>query len=209
MSHPSFDEFRSAYRETSSVSNRPVATDAPVDADFAATIAALGGKTFDGGLYRVCRGDEIRIATEAMRNMFPEYRKRITAFAYDWLGRHFVIDNARVEGGKPLILLMEPGAGETLEIPAPIVEFHNSILLTHRQDALAAAFYDSWKQLDPPEINHEDCIGYRVPLFLGGDDTVENLERTNMSVYLEISAQLRARTRTLKDGQTIGDIRIR
>jgi hypothetical protein len=35
-----------------------------------------------------------------------------------------------------------------------------------------------------------ECIGYRVPLFLGGSDTVENLEKVDLDVYWHLHGQL-------------------
>src|SRR3954471_13674702 len=71
--------------------------------DLARTLSALGGKTFNHGLYRALRTDQIQEATLAMEAVFPEYRGRIVPFAFDWLGRHFASDRARVEKGHPQV----------------------------------------------------------------------------------------------------------
>ena len=39
------------------------------------------------------------------------------------------------------------------------------------------------------EIEFGRCAGYKVPLFLGGDDIVENLEDSDMEVYWEVLTQ--------------------
>ncbi len=148
-------------------------------------------------------------ATINICNVFPEFEKRVTAFAFDWLGRHFVVDHQRKENNKPLILLLEPGAGEAMQIPVPIEAFHNSELTEFVDDALAAQFFGRWRTKDSSNIKFDKCVGYKVPLFLGGSDTVENLELTDMSIYTEICGQLRNKIRTLPEGAVIRDLLIR
>lgn len=168
---------------------------------------ALGGKTFNHGIYRVLRADQITAATQAMEGVFPEYRGRIVPFAFDWLGRHFAIDRGRVEKGQPLILMLEIGAGEAMEIPASVLEFHNVELVDYTNDALAATFWQQWRSDNPTDLAFTDCVGYKVPLFLGGPDVLANLEAIDLSVYVEISGQLRNKIRTLAPGQSIRSVR--
>jgi hypothetical protein len=46
-------------------------------------------------------------------------------------------------------------------------------------------------------------VGYRVPLFLGGTDTVENLERGDMDVYWSLTSQAAAQVAALPEGTPI------
>ena len=39
-------------------------------------------------------------------------------------------------------------------------------------------------------LKHNECAGYKVPLFLNGDDVVDNLEISDMEVYWEIMMPL-------------------
>jgi hypothetical protein len=52
----------------------------------------------------------------AINGAFPDFATRACPFGSDWLGRLFAVDSARVENGEPLVLMMEPGTGEVLEI---------------------------------------------------------------------------------------------
>ena len=38
--------------------------------------------------------------------------------------------------------------------------------------------------------SYKNCVGYKVPLFLGGKDAISNYEETDMEVYWSISAQI-------------------
>jgi hypothetical protein len=167
---------------------------------------ALGGKTFNHGLYRVLRSDQIQASTQAMEAAFPEYRGRIVTFAFDWLGRHFASDRGRVEKGHPQVLMLEVGAGEAMEIPASVVDFHNVELVDYTDDALAVPFWRGWRKENPTDLAFTDCVGYKVPLFLGGADVLHNLELIDLSVYVEVCGQLRNKVRTLRPGQSIRSV---
>ena len=61
-----------------------------------------------------------------MEGVFPEFAGRIVPFGYDWLGRHFALDLGRVKEGVPRVLMLEVGAGEAVQIPTSIEDFHNT-----------------------------------------------------------------------------------
>jgi hypothetical protein len=181
----SLERFKSAFAGTARCS-RPFAGqlgDITVP-DLALIIGELGGQTFNHGLYRVFRADQLASAREAMEGVFPEYRGRIVPFGFDWLGRHFASDLARVENGKPMVLMLEVGAGEAMEIPASALDFHNVELVEYADDALSAPFWSQWRAGNPSDLKFTDCVGYKVPLFLGGADVVANLEVIDLSVYV-------------------------
>ena len=166
-------------------------------------IAAFGGKTFCYGLYRILRGDQISEATEAMEGVFPEFSKRIVPFGYDWLGRYFAVDLGRISGGAPQVLMLEVGAGEAMQIPTSIEDFHNIELVNYVDDALAFLFWNQWRENNSKPLAYSTCVGYKVPLFLGGADDLTNLEIIDLSVYVHICGQLRSKILSLPAGQTI------
>jgi len=104
--------------------------------------------------------------------------------------------------------MLEFGAGEAMQIPVDPVTFHEQELVEHADDALARPFFLQWQAVVPTTIRHDQCIGYKVPLFLGGTDTVDNLEICDLSVYWHVCGQLRTKARALKEGQTISDMDI-
>lgn len=62
-----------------------------------------------------------------------------------------------------------------------------------REPALAAPFFESWAQANPDLIPLAVTrwVGYKVPLFPGGKDTLDNLEVIDLEVYWSVSGQLR------------------
>ena len=57
-------------------------------------------------------------------------------------------------------------------------------------------------------LKADECVGYRVPLFLGGQDVVDNLEVSDLGVYWSLCAQLRQGTRDLPTGTSIGSVSV-
>lgn len=164
--------------------------------------------SFQNGIYRLHDAQTGPRADAWVAESFPRFASRACPFGYDWLGRQFAVDSRRLEGGEPLVLLFEPGTGQTLEIPFSFTAFHER-LDDLREPALAASFFESWAQSNPDLIPLAvtQCVGYKVPLFLGGKDTLENLEVIDLEVYWSISGQLRAGARVLPPGTSIGHVR--
>jgi hypothetical protein len=171
-------------------------------------LGQYGGVSFNQGLYRVHPVSAMPLWTTTVAKAFPDYSNRIFCFSYDWLGRHFAIDSHRQENGQCHILMLEPGTGQTLEIPAGFRGFHDTELVEHQNEALAANFYREWLAANGAVPSPSECIGYKKPLFLGGKDAVENLELIDLDVYWTISGQLLLKIRDLPVGTKIGTVSI-
>jgi hypothetical protein len=168
---------------------------------------AFAGCSFEQGLYRVHDGVTGPLALSWVTSYFPQFAGRACPFSQDWLGRQFAVDYGRLEDGEPLVLLFEPGTGEVLEIPFSFTRFHEQ-LDALREPALAASFFAAWTGTRPGvlPLDARHCAGYKVPLFLGGSDSAENLEIVDLDVYWSVSAQLRHGTRVLPPGSSIGQV---
>ncbi len=149
-------------------------------------LASVGGMTFLNGMYRVFAPSETGKWQKIVEEAFPAYKNQMNVFAFDWLGRVFALSRE-----KDKVLLMEPGTGEVLAIPADIVEFHDVEIAEYSEDSLASEFFDEWYEANQHYVlKHNECAGYRVPLFLNGDDNIGNLEVSDMEVYWGIMSQL-------------------
>lgn len=170
-------------------------------------ITVLGGKSFESGLYSVYRFDEIDRATKLVENCFSGLRGNVIVFGYDWSGRQFLLDKRNNFEGESLVSVVDLGGGDGFDIPASVYDFHNVVLLESTEDVLAASFYNQWLENNDP-VKSATCIGYKVPLFLGGEDLETNLEEIDLLVYLELCGQLMNKVKSLPDGKTIGSIEI-
>jgi hypothetical protein len=165
----------------------------------------FAGASFAAGLYRVHDEQSGPGAQALICDAFAEFAGRICPFGYDWLGRQFVVDTGRLVDGQSLVLLLEPGTGEALEIPASFVGFHDEELIEYPDAALAIELLNesSGKHPDTLPLRRDSCIGYQVPLFLGGQDVIENLEVSDLDVYWSIRGQLRLEVGNLPPGTSV------
>ena len=151
-----------------------------------AFLKAFSGATFKNGLYRIHNINEIAKWTGIVEEAFPNYKGNILVFGYDWLGRQFAQNS---QTGK--ILLFEPGTGEVLSIPADFVMFHDEEIADYSEDSLASEFFEEWYESESGcDIPHDKCVGYKVPLFLNGEDNISNLEISDMDVYWGLMGQM-------------------
>lgn len=166
------------------------------------------GGSFGQGLYRLHSYASIDKWNKIVSEAFPDYKDRIECFGYDWLGRQFSLDKSRVVDGEEQILMFEPGTGEVLEIPCNFMQFHNEEIPDYHDACLASEFFNDWMRINNTILDQKECAGYKVLLFLGGADIVENLEKSDMEVYWSICAQLIKNTRNLPEGTKIKGIEI-
>jgi len=160
----------------------PITSGTPRAIGSAVTVAGLagsyGGCAFGDGIYRIHTATSASEADSMVAAAFPEYTSRIRCFGFDWLGRQFATDSARGLEADFEILMFEPGSGEVLQIPVALSEFHDREVVDFPDAVLAREFYRAWTASGGAEPTFGECIGYRVPLFLGGEDAVPNLELT-------------------------------
>jgi hypothetical protein len=170
-------------------------------------MATGGGRSFEGGLYRVHSIDSGHAADILVGEAFPEFVGRFRCFGYDWLGRQYAIDFDRGKTDDPAIIMFEPGTGEALEIPVLFSEFHDQELVDFGEESLARSFYSEWCTNGGISPGLRECVGYIKPLFLGGVDDVENLELSDSDVYWTIMGQLRMKVRMLSEGTLISEVK--
>ena len=171
-------------------------------------VSWAAGGWFDRGLYRLHTASTGLDGQAQADGAFPELRGRLSVFAYDWLGRQFALDFGRLEQGQPLVTMLDPGAGEALRIPSTFVEFHDEEIIDYRDAALACDFFTKWSVANEASLplGATQCVGYRVPLFLGGRDQLDNLELSDFDVYWTICGQLRVKTFDLPLGTPVDGI---
>ena len=146
----------------------------------------MSGRSFKEGIYRIHNYDEIKKWTKIVEDAFQKYTGHIRVFGYDWLGRQFAINI-----DTNTILLFEPGTGEVLDIPVDFYDFHNVEIAEYHEDSLASHFFEEWYESSKEcTLLHNECAGYKVPLFLNGNDDINNLEVSDMEVYWGVMSQL-------------------
>jgi hypothetical protein len=164
----------------------------PLPVGFPDLVIRFAGATFGDGLYRLYEPGEIGRWTGVAVDAFPDLAKRIVCFGMSWLGYQYALDVERTADDQPLTLLLDPGAAEAVEIPANFVGFHDEIVLEYPDAILGLDLFEEWRAEGQPPLEAGWCAGFRVPIFRGGEEAVENLEPVEAEAYWRRSAELRA-----------------
>ena len=89
------------------------------------------------------------------------------------------------------IITLKEGAGLNATVKDIAENPHNVEIVEYHEDSLASEFFNEWyEKQEHYVLKHNECAGYKVPLFLNGDDVVDNLEISDMEVYWEIMMPL-------------------
>jgi hypothetical protein len=158
------------------------------------------GATFGNGVYRIHPVEEIAKWTAIAEEMFPKYKKRIACFGSDWRGVQFALNASRKEEGQFLVQLLDPATAESLNIPANFATFHDVELVEYANDSLATETYEQWLNASGRPPARQECVGYKKPLQLGGEDDIANLEVIDMEVYWSFCTQIQQQSSSLAEG---------
>ena len=146
------------------------------------------GATFESGLYRVFSVDEVSVYSKYICQYYPQY-DGAEAFAVDWMGSLLITDPKSNSGG---CLLVEAGTSNTIRIPYSPLDFITSVAFEHHEEIFGSDLFYLWLRSSGESfVPHKKCIGFIKPMFLSGEYKVENLEVSDLSVYLEICGQLK------------------
>ncbi len=155
-------------------------------------MSRFGGYTFRDGLYRLHTAASARIADERVREAWPaRFAGRTACFGFNWRGDQFSLDPLRPdEDGEPQVMFYDFGTGDAWEVPATFLGFHDEILVDTAETAVEVSGFEQWRQQYPGMVPlaHEACVGYRVPLYLGGEDDLSNAEVSDVDVYMSMVA---------------------
>ena len=96
---------------------------------------------------------------------------------------------------------------EISELEDKFAHFINEMIPQNANDILALKLYKKWLRKNT-KPSYKNCVGYKVPLFLGGKDKISNYEESDMEVYWSISAQIISKIKNLPDGTVIDSFSI-
>ena len=134
---------------------------------------------------------------------------RLVAWAYDWVGRLWCLDLDRRVRGEPMVVRFEPGQVQWNDTRMRFAEFIGKELIDGREDLLSEAYYRDWRAQGGAAPKPDQCVGFRHPLFLGGEDDIPNLEVADLMVYVSITGQLATQVADLPPGTPIDSIKLR
>jgi len=163
-----------------------------------------GGCSIENGLYRFHTFKSSEEWALIITEYFEKYKKLIYPFGFDWMGRQFCFCPYN-----DLIYMFDPATGGDYELKQHPFLLHDDDFVNDTEDMLSAnLFAKVLKYNKMSSIPFNECLGYKLPLFLGGKDEIENYELQDMEVYWHIDSQLYKQAKELPPGTKIENIRI-
>jgi hypothetical protein len=143
-------------------------------------------ESFGSGLFRVVDSNNLEYFKRLVQSCFSELSDDIRVIGFDWLGRIFVSSDT----SDSKIYMCDAGSHEILEIPLGIKEFLNNEIPEYPDELFALDFYKEYISQGGISPSYDQCIGYKVPLFLGGLDDLSNIEQIDFDVFWTLMTQL-------------------
>lgn len=145
------------------------------------------GKPLLDGLFWFFLQSEKVEWTEVVQKFF-DLEMPIEVIGYDWQGNCYGIKKGDIKD----VLMFEVGTREILSLSCSLLEFVEDIYSGKQRTYLAKEFFDEWNEKENQKhkkIEYGKCIGYKIPLFLGGEDKISNLEYSDLDVYWSVLTQ--------------------
>ncbi|SER94526.1 hypothetical protein SAMN05216188_11813 [Lentzea xinjiangensis] len=134
-------------------------------------------------------------ALTMVREMFPELDD-VTFAAVDWLGRQYL----ETDG---VLAVFDPGSAEVRPHYHPTVD---EALAAAPDELLRTDLLAEWRARHPEPLAAGWCAGYRQPLFLGGEDSADNLEAVDLAAYWSTRGRTWLRVKDLPPDRRIGGV---
>lgn len=156
--------------------------------DAALSQRGVAGATFDNGLIRFHNVTSAGLAQQNLFDFFGERAGELTPFAFDWRGRHFC--RVQIEG-HDMAMRVDSAFNEA----SPLAEYAQTVAFLLDDEGAAefleeTSMKEAFSALDIFGLRFTDCVGLKVPAFLGGEESVDNLEVSDMDVYWTFNAQV-------------------
>jgi hypothetical protein len=173
----------------------------------------FSGCTFSQGVYRVHSAESATAANmlvaERAKLGLTELPLEFACFASDWLGRQFILEVERLWNNEPSVCLIDLVTLDVYGINATFETFHNEILVRQANDALDINMFREWAKINPElvPLRSTQIVGYRIPLSLGGEHELSNLELANPELELEFNLQIHEQIKDLPEGTPIKGVK--
>ena len=151
-------------------------------------MTAFSGRQFGNGLLTAFLNGDINKWHANVYNAFPITQGEFILFGHDWLGNCLGIATDGQDKGN--VVIFEIGTGEILSTGYDFQTFLNNEVPNNSNASLSSTFYREWLNRKGAPVKYGRCIGYKIPLFMGGKDDITNLEDSDMDVYWNIISQV-------------------
>lgn len=199
-----FKNFKLRFTESSCVEN-PLIEMKNIPFKYKELLLDCGGKSYDDGLYTIHTFKDSLKWTDLLSQYYGKFKDEIISFGHDWMGRQFCVPTQSNE----CILMFDPATQEDFFIDDNLLNFHNTILYNDKIEFLAQDLFEkALRHLKIVAIDYKKCIGFKIPLFLGGKEEISNYQICDLEVYWDFEYQLFHQVKNVPDGTKVNQVLI-
>ncbi|MFJ2746145.1 hypothetical protein ACIO3O_41525 [Streptomyces sp. NPDC087440] len=207
---PFLDRFPVTTPGTGTAISADPADEEYVPPPLAEVFGELAGATLADGLLRFHTPASARQAYLACVRLVPDVEERFYPFAFDWQGREMALDiGADGDDADRHVLVVDPGTGAGLATGLGLADWLAAASDEGAEaDPFAQQAYAHWCAAVPEAgaPAFDQVVGYRVPLFLAGEDDVHNQELRDRAEYFDTCTELALPTRRLPPGSELSSL---
>lgn len=166
----------------------------------------LPGCTFNNGLLRFHNEESGAVAQQCLFQCFGESAVELTPFAFDWLGRHYC--RVQIDGQD-----MAVRTDSAFQEASVITDFDKTVIyfleVDEAPDLLDIGLMERiFERLGVSGLKFTECIGFKIPPFLGGTEEISNFELNNIDVYWTFNTSVYDSVKHLPPGTPISGFEI-
>ena len=174
--------------------------------EYETLLEGFGGTQFAKGLFTIIDKKAIKEWENRVFGMFPSFKETVKVFAYDWRGRCFSIDVSNDLNSH--VIMFDPGTVKSYEIPLNLLDFLNIAVPGATKECLDSDLFVKWYKKEKSVLLKSQCVGFKTPLFLGGEDKLSNIEVSDIDVYWYLMTQIYEQVQSLEEGTVIGSFTV-
>ncbi len=193
-----FDKFKSHYKEYKKVHNQ-LFDIKEVPFKYTELLLDIGGVSYNKGLYTIHTFDSSLKWARILTNYFSGFKDEILPFAYDWNGRHYCVPRRGYED----IYMFDPTDLKDYKLNDDLINFHNYTVVDGLDMFDENYFSEVLDFLKVDGLKENNCIGYKIPLFLNGNPNSLNCEVINMNDYWLTQYRINENIKHIPEGSTI------
>lgn len=160
-------------------------------------LEAFSGSSFNGGQFRVVQASQIVAWEQRLAGAFPAHARQVVCFGYNWRNLVFALHKTERVGGRPAVCLFDVDYGEASLTAMTLRSLCNEHMVKSPESLLDSALYQEWIESGGEVPRHDQCVGHRIPTFLGGADELSNLGVCGIDVHWSLTGQIGGLTGSL------------
>ena len=144
-----------------------------------------GGLSVDLGVFKIHTYSSSNKWTTIIADTFPDYKDKIIVFGFDWLGKQYARHIS-----EEIVYMFDIATRQVFLLETNVETFFNVDLIEFANDTIQTEMFLEWNK-EKKHIKFNQIVGFKIPLFLGGKDTIDNYELIDAEVDWEINKQIR------------------